>query len=84
MRPHRRAPFDDATCALVEQLRPEIVSFHFACSAPALVARVKGGAKIPSSATTVEEAQWLERHGCDAIIAMGYEAGGHRARRAMN
>lgn len=75
-----RAPFDDATCALVEQLRPEIVSFHFGLPAPALVARVKAcGAKILSSATTVEEAQWLERHGCDAIIAMGYEAGGHRA-----
>ncbi len=31
-----------------------------------------------SSATTVREAQWLEAHGCDAIIAQGYEAGGHR------
>jgi nitronate monooxygenase len=31
-----------------------------------------------SSATTVEEALWLEEHGCDVIIAQGYEAGGHR------
>lgn len=75
-----RAPFDEATCALVEELRPQVVSFHFGLPAAALVARVKAsGAKIISSATTVAEAQWLERHGCDAIIAMGYEAGGHRA-----
>ena len=75
-----RAPFDEATCALVEELRPAVVSFHFALPAPELMARVKAtGAKILSSATTVEEAQWLERHGCDAIIAMGNEAGGHRA-----
>jgi nitronate monooxygenase len=31
-----------------------------------------------SSATTVEEALWLEAHGVDAIVAQGYEAGGHR------
>ena len=75
-----RAPFDEATCALVEELRPAVVSFHFGLPAPALLARVKAcGARVLSSATTVEEAQWLERHGCDGIIAMGYEAGGHRA-----
>ena len=75
-----RAPFDEATCALVEELRPQVVSFHFGLPAPQLLARVKAcGAKVLSSATTVEEAIWLERHGCDAIIAMGYEAGGHRA-----
>jgi nitronate monooxygenase len=75
-----RAPFDEATCALVEELRPPVVSFHFGLPAPHLLARVKAcGARVLSSATTVEEAQWLERNGCDAIIAMGYEAGGHRA-----
>lgn len=31
-----------------------------------------------SSATTVQEARWLVEHGCDAVIAQGYEAGGHR------
>ena len=36
------------------------------------------GAKIVSSATTVDEARWLEERGCDAIIAQGFEAGGHR------
>ena len=74
-----RAPFDEAGCALVEECKPAVVSFHFGLPAPALLARVKAsGAKVLSSATTVAEALWLEQHGCDAIIAMGYEAGGHR------
>lgn len=74
-----RAPFDEQSCQLVERLRPEVVSFHFGLPAPQLLQRVKAtGAKVLSSATTVAEAVWLERHGCDAIIAMGYEAGGHR------
>lgn len=74
-----RAPFDETACALVEALRPEIVSFHFGLPTPALLARVKAtGAKVLSSATTVAEACWLAERGCDAIIAMGLEAGGHR------
>ncbi|WP_097303798.1 NAD(P)H-dependent flavin oxidoreductase [Pseudomonas chlororaphis] len=75
-----RAPFDAVSCELVEELRPEIVSFHFGLPEPALLARIKAtGAKVLSSASTVDEAIWLEQRGCDAIIAMGYEAGGHRA-----
>lgn len=74
-----RAPFDHATCEVVEELRPEVVSFHFGLPEKSLLDRVKAtGAKVLSSATTVEEAIWLEQHGCDAIIAMGNEAGGHR------
>ncbi|MFK3681296.1 NAD(P)H-dependent flavin oxidoreductase [Pseudomonas sp. NPDC088890] len=74
-----RAPFDEHSCQLVEQLRPQVVSFHFGLPCADLLQRVKAtGAKVLSSATTVEEARWLEAHGCDAIIAMGYEAGGHR------
>jgi len=74
-----RAPFNDAACKVVEEFRPEVVSFHFGLPEKSLLDRVKAtGAKILSSATTVEEAIWLEQHGCDAIIAMGYEAGGHR------
>ncbi|TDV72849.1 nitronate monooxygenase family protein [Pseudomonas sp. LP_7_YM] len=74
-----RAPFDDSSCALVEALKPQVVSFHFGLPSADLVMRVKAtGAKVISSATTVEEAVWLEKRGCDAIIAMGYEAGGHR------
>ncbi|MET3352802.1 nitronate monooxygenase [Xanthobacter autotrophicus] len=74
-----RAPFDATLCALVEETRPEVVSFHFGLPDPALLARVKAtGAKVISSASTVAEAKWLEARGCDAIIAMGLEAGGHR------
>lgn len=74
-----RAPFDAAFCALVEAFRPEVVSFHFGLPDAALLGRVKAtGAKVLSSATTVAEARWLEAHGADAVIAQGYEAGGHR------
>jgi len=74
-----RAPFDETTCRVVEELRPEIVSFHYGLPEASLLARVKAaGCKVLSSATTVAEAEWLEARGCDAIIAQGYEAGGHR------
>jgi nitronate monooxygenase len=74
-----RAPFNDEACRVVEAFRPEVVSFHFGLPEKSLLDRVKDtGAKVLSSATTVEEALWLEQHGCDAIIAMGIEAGGHR------
>ncbi len=74
-----RAPFDARLCALVEALRPPVVSFHFGLPDPALLARVKAaGCVVLSSATTVAEARWLEARGCDAVIAQGVEAGGHR------
>ncbi|HEX9448862.1 MAG TPA: nitronate monooxygenase, partial [Dongiaceae bacterium] len=73
-----RAPFDNAYCALVEDFKPQVVSFHFGLPEAALLARVKAsGAKVISSATTVAEARWLEARGVDAVIAMGAEAGGH-------
>jgi nitronate monooxygenase len=74
-----RAPFEDSVCAVVETLSPEVVSFHFGLPPRALLERVRAtGAKILSSATTVAEARRLEDEGCDAIIAQGAEAGGHR------
>ncbi|MCB1502477.1 MAG: nitronate monooxygenase [Bauldia sp.] len=74
-----RTPFDEEACALVEELRPEVVSFHFGLPVPGLLERVRAtGAIILSTATTVAEARWLEEHGCDAVIAQGVEAGGHR------
>jgi nitronate monooxygenase len=77
--PSGRAPFDADFCALIEEYAPRVVSFHFGLPEPALLARVKAtGAKAIASATTVREARWLEAHGCDAVIAMGFEAGGHR------
>jgi len=74
-----RAPFDDQMCDLVVEFHPEVVSFHFGLPEERLVQRVRDtGAKIVSSATSVDEARWLEDRGCDAIVAQGYEAGGHR------
>ncbi len=74
-----RAPFSAEAAEVLEAYRPAVVSFHFGLPPPQLLARVKGwGAKIISSATTVEEARWLEAHGVDAVIAQGLEAGGHR------
>ncbi|ASP98445.1 nitronate monooxygenase [Sinorhizobium meliloti] len=74
-----RAPFDDGFCEVVEEFRPKVVSFHFGLPERTLVERVKAtGAKVFSSATTVQEAVWLEANGVDAVIAMGFEAGGHR------
>ncbi|MBR0875280.1 nitronate monooxygenase [Bradyrhizobium tropiciagri] len=74
-----RAPFDAAFCAVVEELKPEIVSFHFGLPDEKLLLRVKAaGAIVLSSATTVKEAIWLEENGADVIIAQGAEAGGHR------
>jgi nitronate monooxygenase len=75
----QRHPFDDNMCRVVERCRPEVVSFHFGLPATELVDRVRAtGALVISSATTVAEAVWLERHGCDVVIAQGAEAGGHR------
>jgi len=74
-----RAPFDAAMCAVVEELKPEVVSFHFGLPEPALLKRVKAtGAIVMGSATVVREAVWLEENGADVIIAQGAEAGGHR------
>jgi len=76
-----RLPFDAEMCAAVEELRPEVVSFHFGLPDPALLDRVKTtGARVIGNATTVDEARWLEARGVDAIIAQGFEAGGHTGR----
>ncbi|MGH6930727.1 MAG: NAD(P)H-dependent flavin oxidoreductase [Dongiaceae bacterium] len=74
-----RAPFSEATCEVVEEFRPEIASFHFGLPEPRLLTRVKAaGCKVIASATTAAEAKWLAERGCDAVIAQGCEAGGHR------
>ncbi len=74
-----RSPFTADAADVLGEFKPAVVSFHFGLPSLELLARVKAwGAKILSSATTVEEAHWLEAHGVDAIIAQGLEAGGHR------
>lgn len=74
-----RAPFTPASADALERFRPRVVSFHFGLPSQELVRRVKGwGSKVIASATTVDEAVFLERNGVDAVIAQGVEAGGHR------
>jgi nitronate monooxygenase len=74
-----RAPFDAEAAKVLGEFMPEVVSFHFGLPSAELLARVRSlGAKVLSSATTVEEAIWLEAQGVDAVIAQGLEAGGHR------
>ena len=74
-----RSPFNADAAAALADFAPPVVSFHFGLPAADLVARVRAwGAKILASATTVEEALWLEARGVDAVIAQGLEAGGHR------
>jgi nitronate monooxygenase len=74
-----RAPFGPEPADVLEEFRPPVVSFHFGLPSAELLDRVRGwGSKVLSSATTVDEARWLEARGVDAIIAQGVEAGGHR------
>ena len=75
----KRSPFNAETANALADFKPPIVSFHFGLPSEDLLARVRAwGAKVLSSATTVEEARWLEARGVDGIIAQGLEAGGHR------
>jgi nitronate monooxygenase len=74
-----RTPFSHDLADVLDRFRPPVVSFHFGLPPDELLARVRTwGSRILSSATTVDEARWLESRGVDAIIAQGLEAGGHR------
>jgi len=69
---------DDMLAMLVEE-KPKVVSFHFGVPRPDQVAALHAaGSVLLASATNVEEAKALETAGVDAIVAQGYEAGGHR------
>jgi nitronate monooxygenase len=74
-----RAPFSPEVADVLDEFRPAVVSFHFGLPSAELLARVRAwGSRVFSSATTVDEARWLEARGVDSIIAQGLEAGGHR------
>ena len=74
-----RAPFSAEAVDVLAEFKPPIVSFHFGLPSAELLTRVRSwGPKILASATTVDEARWLEANGADAVIAQGVEAGGHR------
>lgn len=70
--------FHKEICDTICDLKPDIVSFHFGLPDAKLVDQIKScSIKILCSATSVKEAIWLEQNGVDAIIAQGFEAGGH-------
>lgn len=74
-----RAPFSHEYIDVLNRFKPAVVSFHFGLPQQDLLERVRAmGATILSSATTVDEARWLQERGADAVIAQGLEAGGHR------
>ncbi len=74
-----RRPFGPESAEVLERFRPPVVSFHFGLPSPELLARVRAmGSRVMSSATTLQEALWLQDRGVDAVIAQGLEAGGHR------
>ncbi len=71
--------FDSDKLELLLEINPPIVSFHFGLPrADMVVALKKAGIVLMSTATTVAEARRLATDGVDAVIAQGWEAGGHR------
>jgi nitronate monooxygenase len=65
--------------AMLVEERPPIVSFHFGLPARERIAALKSaGIILLATATNVAEARSIQDAGVDAIVAQGYEAGGHR------
>jgi nitronate monooxygenase len=73
------ASFTSDTVDLLLDLRPPVVSFHFGLPEPQAIAALKAaGIVLLASATNVAEARQIRNAGIDAVIAQGWEAGGHR------
>lgn len=70
---------NEAAFALLLELRPAVVSFHFGLPAQQQIAALRqAGVYTMATATNVREAALIEQAGVDAIVAQGVEAGGHR------
>lgn len=70
---------DRAMLEMLLEERPPVVSFHFGAPSQEWIAELKSaGIFIIGCATTLSEAQHLQQAGVQAIVAQGYEAGGHR------
>ena len=80
--PNPQASESAVTAAHLEMLvamKPDVVSFHFGLPDQTVVDTLKeNGIAMMCSATTVQEAKWLEARGMDFIIAQSSEAGGHQ------
>ncbi|GGA20165.1 NAD(P)H-dependent flavin oxidoreductase [Dyella nitratireducens] len=70
---------DDEMLAMLVEEKPKVVSFHFGLPRPDQIAALhQAGIVLLASATNAQEAKALEAAGVDAMVAQGYEAGGHR------
>jgi nitronate monooxygenase len=70
---------DEAMLEQLVELRPEVLSFHFGVpSEQQMQALRKAGIVLIASATNLDDAKAVVAAGVDAVIAQGYEAGGHR------
>jgi len=70
---------NDAMTAMLLETRPAIISFHFGLPEESQIRALKqAGVILFGSATSLQEAQKLVDAGLDAVVAQGYEAGGHR------
>ncbi|KPM83704.1 MULTISPECIES: NAD(P)H-dependent flavin oxidoreductase [Pseudoalteromonas] len=74
-----RQPINQQIIDIIAPYAPAVVSFHFGLPSREIVSQIKAwGGTVLSSATTLDEARWLQTNGADAVIAQGIEAGGHR------
>ncbi len=70
---------DDAMLAMLVAEKPKVVSFHFGVPAPERVRALReAGIVLLGTATNLVDARTLAAAGVDAIVAQGFEAGGHR------
>lgn len=70
---------DDDMLAMLVELAPPVVSFHFGIPGAGKIAALKtAGCVLLATATNLAEARAVREAGIDAIVAQGWEAGGHR------
>jgi nitronate monooxygenase len=70
---------DDAKLAVFLAERPPVVSFHLGLPARERIEALRAaGIVLLATATNLEEGKAVAAAGIDAVVAQGYEAGGHR------
>jgi nitronate monooxygenase len=70
---------DDAMLAALVADKPRVVSFHFGVPAAQRIRALREqGIVLLASATSITEARAVVKAGVHAVVAQGYEAGGHR------
>jgi nitronate monooxygenase len=77
--PYRSFVEDDAMLAVLLAEKPRVVSFHFGLPPQASIRALReAGIVLLASATSLREARMVAQAGVHAVVAQGYEAGGHR------